>query len=82
MPPTATTLGEYAGYSPGAPLSPVEATKVTPWWPLGVVKSLSNDCSPANSLEPQLIETTETPRDRPLWSHRYTCPRRYRNSSR
>ena len=37
VPPTATTLGEKAGYPPGAPLSPVEAQNVTPVWPAGVV---------------------------------------------
>ena len=34
---------------------------VTPWWPLGVVKVLSIDCSPWYSSIPQLIETTDTP---------------------
>ena len=37
------------------------ARKVTPWWPAGVVKSLSRRFSPLNSRLPQLIETTDTP---------------------
>src|SRR5262249_47776070 len=63
VPPTATTLGEKAGYSGSAePESPVLATKVTP----GVVSTLSY-CASAwartaePSAKPQLIDTTDTP---------------------
>ena len=38
VPPTATTFGEKAGKPAGAPWSPVDARKVTPWCPAGVVK--------------------------------------------
>src|SRR5437660_5940814 len=45
----------------GAPLSPEEARKVTPPWPLGVTKVLSNPVSVLNSPPPQLMDTATTP---------------------
>ncbi len=46
VPPAASTPGSCAGKPgkgmslprPRAPLSPVEAMKVMPWWPVGVTK--------------------------------------------
>ena len=55
------TLGDAAGYSAGAPVSPAEATNVTPVWPAGVAKVASTEDSEANSELPQLSDTTETP---------------------
>ena len=68
VPPTPTTLGLTAGHD-GVLVSPDEATKVTPAWPLGVVKWLSRACkvaapTPPSPL-PQLIETTEDAGDLP-----------------
>src|SRR5262249_1528436 len=69
-PPTPTTVGTAAGHSTPiwvcwgvfhAPKSPEEATKVTPVWPAGVVKIESYAVPAADSGEPQLIESTETP---------------------
>ena len=45
----------------GAPLSPDEATKVTPAWPVGVRKVLSAASSPEYSDPPKLMETATTP---------------------
>src|SRR5437899_7236158 len=61
VPPTDRTLGETAGYDGGAPSSPDAVTKVTPEWPLGVVKLLSQFRSRENSPPPQLIDTATTP---------------------
>src|SRR5262249_3435775 len=59
VPPTASTFGDEAGHSGPkiALLSPAEATYVTP----GAVKFASKPVSPANSLAPQLIDTTLAP---------------------
>ncbi len=54
VPPTPRTLGEAAGHSAGAPLSPEATTKATP----ATLKVLSYDVSPENSPLPQLIDTT------------------------
>ena len=56
-----STLGEAEGYIGGAPLSPEAAMNVTPAWPSGLVKKWSSSVSPANSPEPQLMETAHTP---------------------
>src|SRR5947209_6960232 len=52
-----------AGQLAGAPKSPLEATKVTPAWPAGVVKALwrLDDVSEENSRAPQLMDTATTP---------------------
>src|SRR5882724_10609508 len=61
VPPTARTFGNAAGYDAGAPLSPDDARNVTPAWPVGVRKELSNVASPENSPPPKLIDTATTP---------------------
>ncbi len=60
VPPTATTLGEYAGYPEGGPLSPVAARNVIPWCPAGVVKIGSKAVSPEKLRRSPAMETTET----------------------
>src|SRR5438067_2121154 len=61
VPPTDRTLGDADGYEVGAPLSPDEATKVTPAWPAGVRNVPSELASEENSPPPQLMETATTP---------------------
>ena len=57
----AAYLVEGECFKTGAPLSPDEARKVTPAWPAGVVKVLSEPASPPHSPPPQLMETATTP---------------------
>ena len=61
VPPTATTLGDMAGYEP-MPSSPVKATKVTFWWLAGVVKSGSSFVSFKYSPGPCEPESDGVPR--------------------
>src|SRR5215469_14539579 len=68
VPPTATTLGDMAGYPPGAPLSPEEAMNLTAPWPAGVVKWEWKPVSKEPSPPPQLIDTATTPGALRAWS--------------